>query len=223
MNRWLLACALALSAGDLPRAGLCADEAGDTAAPRRSLRQNMADLTRARMTAPSSQPADPELQKSTAELAACQLSRPVAETPAPASAVQQPKPTTAPATQPAPARTESASLEQLRKIPPGTIRNPLAAADAMFAATHREAALALYQLAIAQDGQPENKAWALLQAGNCVRESNPENARKYYQQLIRDYPTSAWSALASTLDKQVEWEATTKSKTATTKPAAPKT
>ncbi|NQV34736.1 MAG: tetratricopeptide repeat protein, partial [Phycisphaeraceae bacterium] len=41
----------------------------------------------------------------------------------------------------------------------------------------------------------EDKAWLLLQIGNCLQRSEPEEAVVIFKQLINDYPNSLWSEL----------------------------
>ncbi|MCP4449941.1 MAG: hypothetical protein GY809_00650, partial [Planctomycetes bacterium] len=52
----------------------------------------------------------------------------------------------------------------------------------------------------------DDKAWLLLQIGNCLQHSDPEGAMRIYKQLISDYPLSLWSELVRVKGQWITWE-----------------
>jgi tetratricopeptide (TPR) repeat protein len=59
----------------------------------------------------------------------------------------------------------------------------------------------------------EDKAWLLLQIGNCLQQSDPERAMRIYKQLISEYPHSLWSELVRVKGQWITWELRDKPKT----------
>jgi tetratricopeptide (TPR) repeat protein len=59
----------------------------------------------------------------------------------------------------------------------------------------------------------EDKAWLLLQIGNCLQQSDPQKAVTTYKQLIKEYPNSLWSELVRVKDQCITWELRDKPKT----------
>ena len=59
----------------------------------------------------------------------------------------------------------------------------------------------------------EDKAWLLLQIGNCLQQSDPEKAMTIYKQLIKEYPNSLWSELVRVKGQWITWELRDKPKT----------
>lgn len=62
----------------------------------------------------------------------------------------------------------------------------------------------------------EDKAWLLLQIGNCLQHSDPEEAVRIYKQLISEYPHSLWSELVRVKGQWITWELRDKPKTVIT-------
>ena len=62
-------------------------------------------------------------------------------------------------------------------------------------------------------GASDDKAWLLLQIGNCLKHSDPERAMKIYKQLILEYPLSLWSELVRVKGRWITWELRDKPKT----------
>ena len=94
------------------------------------------------------------------------------------------------------------------------IVNPLAAADCLYIHGEYKGAAGLYQLGLKQLVDTEDnlyQPWALFQAGNCLRHSDPDTAYNYYEQLISKYPESYWTPAARSEQQIIEWFKTNKS------------
>jgi tetratricopeptide (TPR) repeat protein len=59
----------------------------------------------------------------------------------------------------------------------------------------------------------EDKAWLLLQIGNCLQQTDPKKATTIYKQLISEYPHSLWSELVRVKTQWIIWELRDKPKT----------
>ncbi len=51
----------------------------------------------------------------------------------------------------------------------------------------------------------EKRAWTLMQMGNCLRASAPDNAAPYYRRLINDHPDSRWTPVAKAMLDLLAW------------------
>lgn len=94
------------------------------------------------------------------------------------------------------------------------IVNPLAAADCLYAHGEYKTAAHLYQLALKQMVDTKEdlfRSWALFQAGNCLRRTEPDSAYKFYEQLISEYPESYWTPAARSEQQIINWFKTNKS------------
>lgn len=83
-------------------------------------------------------------------------------------------------------------------------------ADLLYESQYPDRATPFYRLATeALDPNAplahENRAWALFQLGNCLRESAPAEAKLAYQRLTSDYPTSPWTDLAAMWHDLADW------------------
>lgn len=88
------------------------------------------------------------------------------------------------------------------------IVNPIAAADCLYVHGDYETAGELYQLGLKQFTDTEEsffRPWAMFQAGNCLRRSDPDSAYTLYEQLISEYPESYWTPAARSEQKIIEW------------------
>jgi tetratricopeptide (TPR) repeat protein len=52
---------------------------------------------------------------------------------------------------------------------------------------------------------PENRAWALFQWGNCLRDTDPAGAIAAYQRLTVDYPQAPWTPMAKAWQDLADW------------------
>ncbi len=90
------------------------------------------------------------------------------------------------------------------------LENPLEMADILFSSGRLKEAAVCYQQAMdrpAADASDVfgNKAWALLQLGNCLRKDNPQAALEKYKAVIVECPGSIWEDLAKAKSQMVEW------------------
>ncbi|MHC4387103.1 MAG: tetratricopeptide repeat protein [Planctomycetota bacterium] len=104
------------------------------------------------------------------------------------------------------------TLQMLRELlrHPDRLDNPFELAEVLFLSGHvKEAALA-YKEALNRrsPNQPDltnDRAWILLQIGNCLRYDNMPAAAQSYKKLITEYPDSPWCDLAKAQYKLIEW------------------
>jgi tetratricopeptide (TPR) repeat protein len=93
-----------------------------------------------------------------------------------------------------------------------SVKHPLALAQTLFAGGYVEEAAAFYQKAYdAMDpndpvSAPE-RAWILFQIGNCLRQTQPEQALQAYHQLTARYPDSVWVTMAKPWQELAQWYA----------------
>ncbi|MBN2454923.1 MAG: tetratricopeptide repeat protein [Sedimentisphaerales bacterium] len=90
------------------------------------------------------------------------------------------------------------------------IQEPFELAEVLYISGHLpEAAIAYKQALIQMDLNDKNiapkRAWSLMQIGNCLRNTNPQEAMQSYQQLINEHPDSQWMELAKTMNELVGW------------------
>lgn len=83
-------------------------------------------------------------------------------------------------------------------------------ADLLYESQYSERATPFYRLATEtlDPNAPlahENRAWALFQLGNCLRESAPAEAKLAYQRLTSEYPTAPWADLAAMWHDLADW------------------
>ena len=64
----------------------------------------------------------------------------------------------------------------------------------------------LKRLNAASVAPSQDKAWLLLQIGNCLQRSDPQKAVTIYKQLITEYPNSLWSELVRVKGQWITWE-----------------
>jgi hypothetical protein len=116
------------------------------------------------------------------------------------------------------------TLQMLRELlrHPDRLDNPFELAEVLFLSGHvKEAALA-YKEALnrkipSQSDSTHDRAWILLQIGNCLRYDDLPAAVQSYRQLIREYPDSPWSDLAKAQHELIEWQLEDKPGTLITK------
>lgn len=87
-------------------------------------------------------------------------------------------------------------LEQLDAV--GQPIDAMGAADALFRCGDFERAERFYRLAAERAGSPSEPdwQWAVFQRANCLRHSQPEAARRLYQELLQQAPGSRWNGAA---------------------------
>jgi len=94
---------------------------------------------------------------------------------------------------------------------PDQMANPFELAEVLFLSGHLKQAAVFYQQALNridcnEAGSAGDRAWILFQTANCLRENEPQGAMKMYRQLLTEYPESAWTELAKSRAKLIEWD-----------------
>lgn len=105
-----------------------------------------------------------------------------------------------------------AMLTQLEGLlqDPAQVRNPLEVAELLFLGGRPTEARVFYEKALAlmsaqDEATGEDRAWALFQLGNCLRETDIVEAKEAYMKLIADYPSSPWTELAKAHGRLITW------------------
>jgi tetratricopeptide (TPR) repeat protein len=90
---------------------------------------------------------------------------------------------------------------------------PMALADALFRCGEYERAERFYQLAAEQIGSPPEPdwQWAVFQRANCLRHSQPQQARQVYEELLKQVPAGRWSSAAKAATETLQWYETMES------------
>jgi len=90
---------------------------------------------------------------------------------------------------------------------------PLALADALFRCGEYERAERFYRLAAEQIDSPSEAdwQWAVFQRANCLRHSQPQQARQVYEELLKQVPASRWSSAAKAATETLQWYETMES------------
>jgi len=122
------------------------------------------------------------------------------------------------ATEPAlPAASADANLppgtaETLKRLlsDPNQVAEPLETAELLFLGGRLMEAAVFYQrsLDLTAANEPaarEDRAWAFLQLGNCLRETDSARAKDAYAKLTTDYADSPWAELASAHSQLLTW------------------
>jgi tetratricopeptide (TPR) repeat protein len=109
----------------------------------------------------------------------------------------------------------SVSEQTLQKLTgllkePQKINNPAQLAEVLYLDGKPQQAAVLYQEALRltkpdDASQTANRAWYLFQAANCLRASDITAASKLFEQLIKEYPDSPWTASAKVQNKIILW------------------
>jgi len=119
-------------------------------------------------------------------------------------------PSTAPS---ASGRTLSAdAAEALKRVlaDPNQASDPLQLAELLYLTGRLNEAAVLYQKALdstlgSEPASREDRAWILLQLGNCLRETNPARARDMYTKLVAEHADSPWVELAKAHSQLISW------------------
>jgi tetratricopeptide (TPR) repeat protein len=93
---------------------------------------------------------------------------------------------------------------------PEQVGNPFELGEVLCLSGNMKEAAMFYQEALNRKGADEarsaqDRAWILLQIGNCLRNLDPPTAKKMYRQLIAEYPDSLWTDFAKAQDKSIDW------------------
>lgn len=104
------------------------------------------------------------------------------------------------------------TLRKLRDVlrRPDRLNNPLELAEVLFVSGYLKEAAGVYEEALNrhspnESGLAEDRAWILLQIGNCLQSYDLPAAAKAYSRLIIEYPKSPWSEVAKAQYKLIDW------------------
>ena len=94
---------------------------------------------------------------------------------------------------------------------PDLLKNPLQVADVLFNSGCLKEAAICYQEALDRLGTEgmdplENKAWILLQLGNCLQQDDPQAALEKYSLVIVECSDSIWAELAKAKSDLIRWQ-----------------
>ena len=95
------------------------------------------------------------------------------------------------------------TIQQLRKLAPEAVDNPLELADALFNAGQMAAAEVFYELATKKPSS--DAGWVLLQLANCKLAADRDQAAKLYGRVIREHGQSSWAKAADARLKLIEF------------------
>jgi hypothetical protein len=93
---------------------------------------------------------------------------------------------------------------------PNQVYEPLETAELLFLSGRLPEAAAFYQRALdlTATNEPaarEDRAWAFLQLGNCLRDTDSTRAKDAYAKLTTDYADSPWAELAKAHSQLLTW------------------
>jgi len=93
---------------------------------------------------------------------------------------------------------------------PDQLRDPFELAEILFdSGCFSEAAVcyreSLHRMDAEQPDPFQDKAWILLQLGNCLQHQNPEAALESYRAVLAECPESPWAPLAKAKSELVSW------------------
>ena len=94
----------------------------------------------------------------------------------------------------------SSILEKIAQIKEANevLADPLTLAEMLYAHGYHFEARLFYEQTLqeADPNTPLDRAWILLQLGNCTKQDNLLAAQQYYRQVLQSYADSPWAALA---------------------------
>jgi tetratricopeptide (TPR) repeat protein len=109
------------------------------------------------------------------------------------------------------------TLQTLHKLAtdPQRIHNHFELGEILFLSGHLKEAAIFYKYALKQMSQDDStsandKAWIILQIANCIKDEDPQAAKKMYRQLITEYPNSPWTDFAQARERLTDWYLTDK-------------
>lgn len=115
-----------------------------------------------------------------------------------------------PATPEQPLPTKAAEALQRVLADPNQASEPLELAELLYLTGRLNEAAILYQKALdsttgSEPASREDRAWILLQLGNCLRETNPARAKDMYTRLVAEHADSPWVELAKAHSQLISW------------------
>ena len=134
------------------------------------------------------------------------------DVPAPANDTPERAAGSVPVPTPADANLPPSKTETLKHLlaDPNQVYEPLETAELLFLSGRLPEAAVFYQrsLDLTAANEPaarEDRAWAFLQLGNCLRETDSMRAKDAYAKLTTDYADSPWAELANAHSQLLTW------------------
>jgi len=228
----ILLTAMRASWGEQPTSRPAEDAASAQLPSESASKQSLRQTWTAHVSAPNSEgEALGELDEALLDLEklieASAKARAAAEARAQAATRPATQPTTAPAAAskaaapaaaaPAPAEMVSLSQERLQnlrdmtqrrrgKLTEEDISTVIALGDTLFQAGRPQEAAMFYDMTLDKPDRPDDHAWALFQAANCRRTSDPEAAIGLYRRLVAEHPDTPWAFTAQMQHRLLEWK-----------------
>lgn len=97
------------------------------------------------------------------------------------------------------------TLKELAQRVPESVADPIRLGDALYRSGHRDQALFIYRNAMAETRDPEDQLWLNYQMGCCLKDTEPAEARKLFQQVRSTAPDSPWAELADIQLQLADW------------------
>jgi tetratricopeptide (TPR) repeat protein len=104
------------------------------------------------------------------------------------------------------------TLEILRGLlqHPDKLRDPLDIGEILFSSGNTKDAVPFYREALKRADPNDvsllrDRAWIMLQTGNCLWDDDPAAAARVYKQLLVEQPNSAWAELAQAQIELIAW------------------
>lgn len=92
---------------------------------------------------------------------------------------------------------------------PNQLQKPFELAQILFQSGDFTQAAKCYEKSLeylpAEPASAQMRAWILFQTGNCLRNMEPQKAKKFYTTLITEQPNCLWSDLAKARVKIIDW------------------
>jgi tetratricopeptide (TPR) repeat protein len=119
-------------------------------------------------------------------------------------------PTASSAPRESPLSLEAAEALQRVVADPNQAGNPLELAELLYLTGRLPEAAVLYRKALdgaagKGPGAQADRAWILLQLGNCLRDAKPAQARDIYARLVAEHPDCPWVDLAKAHSQLITW------------------
>lgn len=106
---------------------------------------------------------------------------------------------------PPPAILSAEVLRELTQRVPPSVVDPIRLGDALYRSGHHPQALRVYREAIATARDPDDQAWLRYQIGVCLKESDPAEAKRYFQEVQNAASNGPWAELAALQQDLVNW------------------
>lgn len=104
------------------------------------------------------------------------------------------------------------TLQMLKTLAqdPGKLADPFELGEILFVSGNVKEAVMFYREALKRKDPNDvsvswDRAWILLQTGNCLRNDDLPAAAKMYQQLLTEYPNSPWADMATAQSNLIAW------------------